>query len=204
MCYNDLFGNYIPTVEDSYTKRVAIDSETCILEILDTGGHEDYTVLWDQWISDSDGFVLVYSITSRASFARIKIFHDYIRTVKHTPVKSASASPIPISLLPPIPIMLVGNKMDLSTESEVSPQAGPSLAQELDCKFVEASAKNYINVEEAFYDVVRLIRKQRMLVLPSSLQPGPGLLHGKSASARMARGVSQAWRIARRSDRKST
>ena len=55
-------------------------------------------------------------------------------------------------------VMLVGNKSDKVTEREVSTQEGHALARELGCEFVEASAKNYINVEKAFYNVVRLLR----------------------------------------------
>ena len=46
-------------------------------------------------------------------------------------------------------------------EREVSTQEGSALARELGCDFVEASAKNCINVEKAFYDVVRQLRRQR-------------------------------------------
>jgi len=58
--------------------------------------------------------------------------------------------------------MLVGNKCDRVTEREVSTQEGNALARNLGCEFVEASAKNCVNVEKAFYDVVRLLRRQRM------------------------------------------
>lgn len=57
--------------------------------------------------------------------------------------------------------MLVGNKSDRVTEREVSTQEGHSLAKELGYGFVEASAKDCINVEKAFYNVVRLLRRQR-------------------------------------------
>jgi GTPase KRas protein len=57
--------------------------------------------------------------------------------------------------------MLVGNKCDRVTEREVSVQEGSALAKQLNCDFVEASAKNCINVEKAFYDVVRQLRRQR-------------------------------------------
>ncbi len=46
-------------------------------------------------------------------------------------------------------------------EREVSIREGCELAKELGCKFVEASAKDCINVEQAFYDVVRFLRRQR-------------------------------------------
>lgn len=57
--------------------------------------------------------------------------------------------------------MLVGNKCDRVTEREVSTQEGQALAKDLGCEFVEASAKNCVNVEKAFFDVVRQLRRQR-------------------------------------------
>ncbi|KAJ8060091.1 hypothetical protein OCU04_011701 [Sclerotinia nivalis] len=155
---------YDPTIEDSYRKQVAIDGQSCMLEVLDTAGQEEYTALRDQWIRDGEGFVLVYSISSRSSFTRIQRFHNQIQRVK----ESSSSSPVypgspisPISPSEPVPIMLVGNKCDRVTEREVSTQEGHALARELGCEFVEASAKNCVNVEKAFYDVVRQLRRQR-------------------------------------------
>ncbi|KAJ4863041.1 ras family domain-containing protein [Trichoderma breve] len=146
LCLQHFVETYDPTIEDSYRKQVVIDGQPCMLEVLDTAGQEEYTALRDQWIRDGEGFVLVYSIASRSSFTRIKRFHHQIQRVKE-------------SL--PVPIMLVGNKSDRVTEREVSTQEGHALARELGCEFVEASAKNCINVEKAFYDVVRILRRQR-------------------------------------------
>ena len=138
-----------------------------MLEVLDTAGQEEYTALRDQWIRDGEGFVLVYSITSRASFSRIKKFHSQIQRVKDSsiagsPTASYLTSPMsPPSGTGPAPVMLVGNKSDRVTEREVSTQEGSALAKEMGCDFVEASAKNCINVEKAFYEVVRSLRRQR-------------------------------------------
>ncbi|KAK5001790.1 Ras GTPase, partial [Cryomyces antarcticus] len=71
--------------------------------------------------------------------------------------------------------MLVGNKSDRVTEREVSTQEGSALARELNCEFVEASAKNCVNVERAFYDVVRQLRRQRPQSVRSSDRRGGGL-----------------------------
>lgn len=162
---------YDPTIEDSYRKQVVIDSQSCMLEVLDTAGQEEYTALRDQWIRDGEGFILVYSITSRSSFTRIRKFHSQIQRVKES---SSASSPIaggylssPIQQSMPVlggqqaPVMLVGNKSDRVTEREVSTQEGSALAKDMGCQFVEASAKNCINVEKAFYDVVRSLRSQR-------------------------------------------
>lgn len=140
-----------------------------MLEVLDTAGQEEYTALRDQWIRDGEGFVLVYSITSRASFSRIQKFYNQIKMVKESSNSGSPSgtsylgSPMNVSSGPPlpVPVMLVGNKSDKAVERAVSAQEGQALAKDLGCEFVEASAKNCINVEKAFYDVVRMLRQQR-------------------------------------------
>ena len=142
-----------------------------MLEVLDTAGQEEYTALRDQWIRDGEGFILVYSISSRASFSRIQRFYHQIQRVKESAAAAAGSpsyagSPLAQNMTSsgyggPAPVMLVGNKCDRVTEREVSTQEGQALARQLNCEFVEASAKNCINVEKAFYDVVRQLRRQR-------------------------------------------
>lgn len=160
---------YDPTIEDSYRKQVVIDTQSCMLEVLDTAGQEEYTALRDQWIREGEGFVLVYSITSRSSFNRIQKFYSLIQRVKES---SSATSPTSVAYLGSqvsptmvnhgqVPVMLVGNKSDRVLEREISTQEGNALAKDMGCDFVEASAKNCINVEKAFYDVVRSLRKQR-------------------------------------------
>ncbi|KAI1176602.1 ras family protein [Nemania sp. FL0916] len=164
LCLQHFVETYDPTIEDSYRKQVVIDNSACMLEVLDTAGQEEYTALRDQWIRDGEGFVLVYSISSRSSFTRIRRFHHQIQRVKESCQSSPPYNGSPIAAaVPPssVPIMLVGNKSDRITEREVSTQEGHALARELGCEFVEASAKNCINVEKAFYDVVRILRRQR-------------------------------------------
>ena len=153
-----------------------------MLEVLDTAGEEEYTALRDQWIRDGEGFVLVYSISSRASFSRIKKFHHQIQRVKESAVAGSPTFPgsplsqtMSIPPLGPAPVMLVGNKCDRVTEREVSTQEGSALAKQLNCEFVEASAKSCVNVEKAFFDVVRQLRKQRANLpsrQPTSMQDG--------------------------------
>lgn len=168
-------SQYDPTIEDSYRRQVVIDGQTCMLEVLDTAGQEEYTALRDQWIRDGEGFVLVYSISSRSSFSRIKRFYHQIQRVKESTASSPSYPGSPIaatSSSAPVPIMLVGNKSDRVTEREVSTQEGHALARELGCEFVEASAKNCINVDKAFHDVVRILRRQQQTASRAALPSG--------------------------------
>ncbi|KAI8903445.1 small G-protein Ras2 [Powellomyces hirtus] len=134
---------YDPTIEDSYRKQVVIDDQPCILEVLDTAGQEEYTALRDQWIRDGEGFLLVYSITSRSTFERVERFKQQITRVKDTDS---------------VPLMLIGNKCDKVAEREVSKEEGQHMARRLHCEFMETSAKTCLNVDKAFYNVVRMIR----------------------------------------------
>jgi GTPase KRas protein len=145
LCLNHFVETYDPSIEDSYRKQVVIDDQPCVIEILDTAGQEEYTALRDQWIRDGEGFLLVYSITLRPTFERVARFKEQVIRVKG---KDA-------------PMLLVGNNCHRVTEREVSREEGAALAKKLHCEFIETSAETCVNVEKAFYDVVRMIRKQK-------------------------------------------
>jgi len=75
--------------------------------------------------------------------------------------------------------MLVRNKSDRVSDRQVSREEGSALVRELGCEFVEISAKNCLNVEKAFFDVVRQLRRQRQVasnptIRPSVARTGPG------------------------------
>ncbi|TAQ91595.1 hypothetical protein B7494_g108 [Chlorociboria aeruginascens] len=135
---------YDPTIEDSYRKQCVIDEEVALLDVLDTAGQEEYSAMREQYMRTGEGFLLVYSITSRQSFEEIMTFQQQILRVKDKDY---------------FPIIVVGNKCDLEGERQVSKQEGEALARSFGCKFIETSAKSRINVDNAFYDIVREIRR---------------------------------------------
>jgi GTPase SAR1 family protein len=57
--------------------------------------------------------------------------------------------------------MLVGNNIDKIKEREVTRGEAEMLALKLGCSYIETSAKANVNVEKAFYDLVRRLRQQR-------------------------------------------
>ena len=71
-------NEYDPNIEDSYRKPITIDSIPAIVNVLDTSGQEDYSAIREQYIRTGEGFTLVYSITSRRSFAEIPDLHEQI------------------------------------------------------------------------------------------------------------------------------
>jgi len=140
---NNFIDEYDPTIEDSYRKQVSIDQETCLLDILDTAGQEEYSAMRDQYMRTGQGFLCAFSVTSRSSFEEICSFREQILRVK-----DADA----------VPIVLVGNKCDLTGDRQVTSIEGADLAKAFACPFFECSAKARINVEESFYQLVREIR----------------------------------------------
>ncbi|KAF2716019.1 ras-domain-containing protein [Polychaeton citri CBS 116435] len=135
---------YDPTIEDSYRKQCVIDDEVALLDVLDTAGQEEYSAMREQYMRTGEGFLLVYSITSRQSFEEIMTFQQQILRVKDKDY---------------FPIIVVGNKCDLEAERQVSTEEGKQLARSFGCKFIETSAKSRTNVDAAFFDIVREIRK---------------------------------------------
>lgn len=129
---------------DSYRKQCMIDDEVALLDVLDTAGQEEYSAMREQYMRTGEGFLLVYSITSRQSFEEIQTFEQQILRVKDKDY---------------FPIILVGNKCDLEGERQVTREEGQALARQFNCKFIETSAKSRLNVDNAFYDLVREIRR---------------------------------------------
>jgi GTPase KRas protein len=137
---------YDPTIEDSYRKQITIDGEIALLDILDTAGQDDYSAMRDQYMRGGEGFILVYTITSRLSFDEIQNLKDQVLRVKDRPK---------------VPFVLVGNKCDLEKDRQVATQEGSQLASSFNAPFYESSAKTRVNVDEIFHAIVREIRKDR-------------------------------------------
>ncbi|KAJ7678503.1 ras-like protein [Mycena rosella] len=135
---------YDPTIEDSYRKQCVIDDEVALLDVLDTAGQEEYGAMREQYMRTGEGFLLVYSITSRDSFEEISTYHQQILRVKDQDA---------------FPVIVVANKCDLEYERQVGMNEGRDLAKHFGCKFIETSAKQRINVDEAFSNLVREIRR---------------------------------------------
>jgi len=93
-------------------------------------------------MKNGQGFVLVYSVTSQSTFNDIPELRDQIVRIKDTES---------------IPIVLVGNKCDLEDQRVITMEQGEALTTKFNCKFIEASAKTKVNIDEIFQTLVRLI-----------------------------------------------
>jgi len=156
---DNFLDEYDPTIEDSYRKQVEIDGTTALLDILDTAGQEEFASMQDQWMREGKGFLLVYNITESSSFDEIPILRDKILRAKD---------------VNKVPLVLAGNKVDLRNpkdKNQVTNDSGKELAKKWAVPFFETSAKEKINNEECFFQVVREIRKMDMSKKGRSGQP---------------------------------
>lgn len=115
-------------------------------------GQEDFAAVRDSYMRTGDGFLCVYSVTLQASFDEAVNLHEHILRVKD---------------VEDVPFVLIGNKCDLEDAREVTYEKGQGLANDLNCPFLEASAKTRYNVDECFTTLVREIQKQNSTPAPS-------------------------------------
>jgi len=142
---NYFVDEYDPTIEDSYRKQVVIDNDTCLLDILDTAGQEEYSAMRDQYMRTGEGFLCVFAVNNENSFREVDLYREQIKRVKDSEM---------------VPMVLVGNKIDLPHPAVRSDGANAK-AKEFGIPYVETSAKTRQGVDDAFYTLVREIKKQR-------------------------------------------
>ncbi|KAH3767454.1 small GTPase superfamily [Pelomyxa schiedti] len=145
-----------PTMEDSYRKQFDVDGVECLLDVLDSvvvgQDQPERQLMREQYLKLSDGFVIVYSVTSMATFSALSGIHREIITVKGNGSCNSVAS---------VPIALVGTKCDLTQDRAVTTEAGQELATQWGCGttvFVESSARTRLNIDKIFVELVRLMR----------------------------------------------
>ncbi|MCJ8732256.1 hypothetical protein PDJAM_G00209240 [Pangasius djambal] len=138
--------DYDPTIEDSYLKHTEIDGQWAILDVLDTAGQEEFSAMREQYMRTGDGFLIVFSVTDKASFEHVDRFHQLILRVKDRES---------------FPMILVANKVDLVHLRKVTNEQGCEMAAKHNITYIETSAKDPpMNVDKAFHELVRVIRQQ--------------------------------------------
>ncbi|XP_023706490.1 ras-like protein 2 [Cryptotermes secundus] len=143
--------DYDPTIEDSYTKQCVIDDVPAKLDILDTAGQEEFSAMREQYMRSGEGFLLVFAVTDKASFDEMYKFHRQILRVKDRDE---------------FPMLMVGNKADLEHQRLVSQMEAQNLSRQLKIPYIECSAKLRMNVDQAFHELVRIVRKFQLSERP--------------------------------------
>ena len=128
--------NYQATIGlDFQSKNVKIDNQDIHLLLYDTAGQEKFRSLIPMYTRDANIIILVYDITRKESFTHIP---DWVKDL--TNVK-----------LDEVIFGLVGNKIDLEDQRQVTKEEGEKYAQDNNIIFQEVSAKTGDNFSDLFY-----------------------------------------------------
>ena len=100
-------------------------------------------------MKSGDGFMLVYSIVSAPSVIEASTIRDQLYTILGKEQNEH------------IPMCLLGNKVDLESNREVSTDEVKKIAESWGVQFFEVSAKTRYNIVESFNALVRELLKER-------------------------------------------
>ncbi|KAJ7062760.1 ras-like protein [Mycena amicta] len=139
-------------IDESLRRQCVLDDddseELAFVNVLDPDPRVDseYLEMRQQYIMTGHGFLFVYAVDDRGSFEQLAELHAKILLVKDRDK---------------VPVIVVASKCDLKSERLiVGDDEGRALADHLGSNFIEASAKEGKNVDEAFLGLVREVRKQ--------------------------------------------
>jgi len=123
------------------TKSLNIDGKVIKAQIWDTAGQERYRAITSAYYRGAVGALLVYDVTRHPTFENVGRWLKELR--EHTD--------------PNIVVMLIGNKSDLRHLVAVPTDYGKSFAERESLYFMETSALDATNVENAFTEALTQI-----------------------------------------------
>ncbi|KAK7064437.1 ras family-domain-containing protein [Favolaschia claudopus] len=159
---NKRFSNqYKATIgADFLTKEVMVDDRLVTMQLWDTAGQERFQSLGVAFYRGADCCVLVYDVNSAKSFETLDSWRDefLIQASPHDPEN--------------FPFVVLGNKIDVEeNKRQVTQKRAMTWCQSKgNIPYFETSAKEAINVEQAFQTVAKNALQQEQ---EESLSDGP-------------------------------
>jgi len=136
---------------DFKIRTINVDGKRLKLQIWDTAGQERFRTITTAYYRGAAGIMLVYDVSSERSFENIK---NWMRNIEEHAADDVEK-------------MIIGNKCDREVDGDentganarvISKEKGQNLAMEHGVTFFETSARDGINVEEAFVTIARKIK----------------------------------------------
>jgi len=148
--------SYISTIGvDFKIRTVELDGKTIKLQIWDTAGQERFRTITSSYYRGAHGIIIVYDITDVESFNNVRQWLFEIDRFASENVNK----------------LLVGNKSDLVNKRVVTTETSKEFANSLDIPFLETSAKNATNVEEAFLTMAAQIKTRMASNTTKTISP---------------------------------
>jgi Ras-related protein Rab-1A len=140
---DDSYTNeFISTIGvDFKVKTITINDKMIKTQIWDTAGQDRFRSITNSYYRGVHGIIISYDITNKQSFVNIE---RWMRNVKDFVSDNAVK-------------ILIGTKSDLEEKRKVSKKELEDLANELDMKYIETSAKDNKNVDELFIIICKEI-----------------------------------------------
>ncbi|XP_040029082.2 EF-hand calcium-binding domain-containing protein 4B isoform X4 [Gasterosteus aculeatus] len=129
---------------DYSVKTLTLDNMQVAMQLWDTAGQERYRSITKQFFRKADGVVVMYDVTVEESYRAVQ---PWLRNVQEAAGEG-------------IPILLLGNKMDMDGDREVSFKDAEQLAHENQVMFFEVSAYTAKNVTESLTRLARVLMEQ--------------------------------------------
>ncbi|BES89922.1 Signal recognition particle receptor beta subunit [Nesidiocoris tenuis] len=137
--------SYISTIGvDFKIRTIDLDGKTIKLQIWDTAGQERFRTITSSYYRGAHGIIVVYDCTDQESFSNLK---QWLEEIDRYACDSVNK-------------LLVGNKSDLTTKKVVDYATAKEYADHLKIPFIETSAKNALNVEQAFMTMAAEIKNR--------------------------------------------
>ena len=143
---NTFAKDYKSTIGTSIMKKECSfkELESAVRFIIwDLAGQSQFQRVRQSYLANAEAGILVYDVTNRKSYENIENWYNEI-----------------IKASPNISLILVGNKIDLKDNREVSNKEGSKLADTLGLSYIETSAKTGENINDAFKMLALLMIKK--------------------------------------------
>lgn len=136
-------------------RTIELEGKVIKLQIWDTAGQERFRTITSSYYRGAHGIIVVYDVTDQVSFNNVR---QWLQEIDRYACENVNK-------------LLVGNKCDLVTKRVVDHEQAKEFADGLGIPFLETSAKDSTNVEQAFMTMASEI-KQRMIVSSSQAASG--------------------------------
>jgi len=137
--------SYISTIGvDFKIRTIELEGKTIKLQIWDTAGQERFRTITSSYYRGAHGIIVVYDVTDQESFNNVK---QWLQEIERYACETVNK-------------LLVGNKSDLTTKKVVDWTTAKEYADSLAIPFLETSAKNATNVEQAFMTMAAEIKNR--------------------------------------------
>ncbi|KAK4259710.1 hypothetical protein QN277_006016 [Acacia crassicarpa] len=123
------------------TRSIRVDNKVVKAQVWDTAGQERYRAITSAYYRGAIGALLVYDVTRHVTFENVGRWLKEMRD--HSDAN--------------IVVMLIGNKADLRHLRAVSTEDSKAFAEQESIFFMETSALESMNVEDAFMEVLTQI-----------------------------------------------